>query len=213
MDRGLPERLIDRGELSWAELDERGPGIVGSVPLAASRSRSHGPGIRPTRWSFPSLTAARWRASGGVSPAARAWNLRPGAASGGGRGVRYGGEGTGSLAFSAAAAQSTYQALAAPRETNGCALVIYNDDARAARRRLSNSEGLLVELSSALTLAAARELSVDRVLKSEHRVVLLITSSGLEDVGMGRSDSDIHIVSPTLADLGRALEGHFGFRG
>jgi threonine synthase len=121
--------------------------------------------------------------------------------------------GTGSLAFSAAAPRSTYQALAAVRETGGSAVVVDNAEALEAQRQLSASEGLLVELSSALTLAAARKLAASGVLSPEDRVVLLITSGGLKDLGLGREEAEIPLVEPTLRDLSAMLERHFGFGG
>lgn len=120
--------------------------------------------------------------------------------------------GTGSLAFSAAAPRSTAQALAAVRETNGCAVVVGNEEALAAQRLLSSSEGLLVELSAALTLAAATRLAADGTLAADDRVVLLVTSGGLKDGDDGRPEPDIPVIEPTLGDLGAALERHFGFR-
>jgi threonine synthase len=121
--------------------------------------------------------------------------------------------GTGSLALSAAAPRSTAQALAAVRETNGCAVVVGNDEALAAQRRLASSEGLFVELSAAMTLAAAQKLAADGVLAPDDRVVLLITSGGLKDGGRDGPDQDIPVIQPTMSDLGAALERHFGFRG
>jgi hypothetical protein len=41
--------------------------------------------------------------------------------------------------------------------------------------------------------------------------VLLITSGGLKDLGVGRSGSEIPVVAPTLHDLGAALRRHFSF--
>jgi threonine synthase len=122
-------------------------------------------------------------------------------------------DGTGSLAFSAAAPLSTYQALAAVRDTNGRAVVVDGEEALAAQRRLSSSEGLLVELSAALTVAAAQKLAAEGALTPDDRVVLLITSGGLKDVGLGRPEPEIPLIEPTLRDLGSALERHFGFRG
>jgi threonine synthase len=121
-------------------------------------------------------------------------------------------DGAGSLAYSAAAPRSTYQALAALRETGGHAVVVDNHEVLAAQRRLASSQGLFVEISSALTLAAAIKLAADGVLTPDDRVVLLITSGGLKDLGVGREESEIPLVSPNLADLGPALDKHFGFR-
>jgi threonine synthase len=119
--------------------------------------------------------------------------------------------GSGSLAYSAAAPTSTYQALAALRATGGHAVAVSNEEALDAQRRLSNAEGLFVELSAALTLAAARKLAAEHVLKPDDRVVLLITSSGLKDLGVGRAEKEIPMVAPTLHDLGAALDRHYAF--
>jgi len=68
-----------------------------------------------------------------------------------------------------------------------------------------------VELSAALTIAAARKLAAAEVLKADDRVVLLITSGGLKDLGVGRDESEIPVVAPTLHDLSAALDRHFAF--
>jgi threonine synthase len=120
--------------------------------------------------------------------------------------------GTGSLAYSAAAPQSTYQALAALRGTGGGAVVVDNEQALAAQRHLASAEGLFIEISSALTVAAARSLAAEGTLSADDRVVLLITSGGLKDLGIGRADVEIPLVSPSLHDLNATLERHFGFR-
>ena len=117
----------------------------------------------------------------------------------------------GSFAYSAAAPQSTYQSLAALRATKGTAVVVDNDQVLAAQRQLAEAEGLFVEISSALTVAAARSLAASGELSGDDRVVLLITSGGLKDLGIGRAESEIPLVSPSLHDLGALLERQFGF--
>jgi threonine synthase len=118
---------------------------------------------------------------------------------------------SGSLAYSAGAPQSTYQALAALRESKGAAVTVGNDQIVAAQRHAGTAEGLFVELSSAMTIAAARKLAADGALRPDDRVVLLITSGGLKDLGTGRPETEIPVVSPTLGDLNAALDRHFGF--
>jgi threonine synthase len=120
--------------------------------------------------------------------------------------------GTGSLAYSAGAPQSTYQALAALRESKGAAVTVGNEELLAAQRQAATAEGLFVELSSAMAIAGARKLAAAGSLHPDQRVVLLITSSGLKDLGIGRPETEIPVVSPTLPDLNAALDRHFGFR-
>jgi threonine synthase len=121
-------------------------------------------------------------------------------------------DGTGSLAYSAGASQSTWQALNALRESRGAAIDVSNEELLDAQAKAAKAEGLFVELSSAMTLAAARKLVASGQLSSEDRVVALITSSGLKDLGIGRQLGDIPVVSPTLADLNPTLDHQFGFR-
>ena len=120
--------------------------------------------------------------------------------------------GSGSFAYSAGAPQSTYQALAVLRESKGAAVTVSNDELLAAQRQAAAAEGLFVELSSAMTIAAARKLAAGGALQHDERVVLLITSGGLKDMGIGRPEPEIPMVSPTLPDLNDALDRHFGFR-
>lgn len=120
--------------------------------------------------------------------------------------------GSGSLAYSAAAPQSTWQALAVLRESKGTALAVSNEEMLEAQAKAARSEGLFVELSAAMTLAAARKLVAQGHVSAEDRVVALITSCGLKDLGIGRSESEIPVVSPTLTDLNATLESQFGFR-
>ena len=67
--------------------------------------------------------------------------------------------GTGSLAYSAGAPQSTYQALVALRDSKGAAISVENNELLDAQQQTARAEGLFVELSSAMTLAAARKLA------------------------------------------------------
>ena len=120
--------------------------------------------------------------------------------------------GAGSLAYSAGAPQSTMQALSALRESKGAAVTVDNDELVAAQRQAATAEGLFVELSSAMTIAAARKLTASGSLQPDQRVVLLITSSGLKDLGIGRPEADIPVVSPAMGDLSAALDHHYGFR-
>ena len=120
-------------------------------------------------------------------------------------------QGSGSFAYSAGAPQSTYQALSALRDSKGAAVTVNNEELIAAQRQAATMEGLFVELSSAMTIAAARKLSASRALAQDDRVVLLITSGGLKDLGIGRAEAAIPVVSPTMADLNSALHRHYGF--
>lgn len=119
--------------------------------------------------------------------------------------------GSGSAASSVAVPRGTYQALRAIRASGGAAVPVSDEEARAARRELATQEGLLVELSSALPLAAARALAAAGELRREERVVLLVTSSGVKDLETEAPDGELPLVEPDLAHLRAALREHFGY--
>lgn len=120
--------------------------------------------------------------------------------------------GSGSLAYSAGAPQSTWQALNAIRESKGTAIDVGNEEILEAQAKTARAAGQFVELSSAMTVAAAQKLVANGELSSNDRVVALLTSSGLKDLGVGRTAEEIPVVSPTLADLHATLDHQFGFR-
>lgn len=119
--------------------------------------------------------------------------------------------GSGSIAYSVAVPRTTYQALQAIRASGGTAVPVEDAEVRAARRDLATSEGLLVELSSALPLAAARRLAARGELRPDERVVLLITSSGVKDLDVDQPAAELPLVEPDLAHLRAALREHFGY--
>jgi threonine synthase len=120
-------------------------------------------------------------------------------------------EGSGSLASSVATPQGTFQSLRALRETNGAAVAVSNEEIERARTELREREGLLVEFSSAMPLAAARKLAADGTLSADDRVVMLVTSSGLKDPEEMNDHGDVPDVQPTLDDLSDVLAKEYGF--
>jgi threonine synthase len=120
-------------------------------------------------------------------------------------------DGSGSLATSVATPQGTFQALRALRETNGVAVAVSNEETERARTELREREGLLVEFSSAMPLAAVRKLAADGTLSADDRVVLLVTSSGLKDPEEMNDRGDVPDAEPTLESLSAVLEKEYGF--
>jgi threonine synthase len=120
-------------------------------------------------------------------------------------------EGSGSLASSVATPQGTFQALRALRESNGLAVAVSNEEIEAARTELREREGLLVEFSSAMPLAAVRKLAADGRLSGDDRVVLLHTSTGLKDPEEMNDHGEAPDVEPTLAALTDVLRKEYGF--
>lgn len=120
-------------------------------------------------------------------------------------------ESSGSLASSVATPQGTFQSLRALRETNGAAVAVSNEETERARTELREREGLLVEFSSAMPLAAARKLRAAGTLSPNDRVVMLITSSGLKDPEEMNDHGEVPDVQPTLESLTDVLGREYGF--
>jgi threonine synthase len=120
-------------------------------------------------------------------------------------------EGSGSLASSVATPQGTFQALRALRESGGTAVVVSNEEVQRARTELREREGLLVEFSSAMPLAAARKLAAAGALSADECVVMLITSSGLKDPEEMNDHGEVPQAEPTLASLAEVLRKEYQF--
>lgn len=120
-------------------------------------------------------------------------------------------DGSGSLASSVATPQGTFQSLRALRESGGVAVAVSNDEIERARTALREREGLLVEFSSAMPLAAVRKLAAEGSLSADECVVMLITSSGLKDPEEMNDHGEVPESEPTLASLADLLRKEYRF--
>lgn len=121
-------------------------------------------------------------------------------------------DGGSSAAFSVATPQGTFQALRALRASSGAAITVSDAEAWQARQDLAHIEGVLVELSSALPLAAARKLAASGDLRADDDVVLLVTSSGVKDLEISAAVADdLPLVEPDLVMLRATLRERFGY--
>ena len=120
-------------------------------------------------------------------------------------------EGSGSLASSVATPQGTYQSLRAIRESSGTAVAVSNEETERARTDLREREGLLVEFSAAMPLAAVRKLAEAGEVSPDDRVVMLVTSTGLKDPEEMNDHGEAPDVEPTLESLSDALGREYGF--
>ncbi|MDE3193975.1 MAG: pyridoxal-phosphate dependent enzyme [Chloroflexota bacterium] len=120
-------------------------------------------------------------------------------------------EATGSRAYSVATPRGTWQALRAIRSTQGTAVAVSDDEALAAQKDLREREGLLLELSAAMPLAAVRRLARSGGLSRSDTVVLLLTSSGLKDLEVTDTRGELPLAEPRLDDLRRVLKESYGF--
>lgn len=101
------------------------------------------------------------------------------------------------IAFSIAAAQSTYQALHSTRESGGWVSRVSDAQLLDAQRLLVEHEGLLVETASAAALAAlVIQLREGRV-SAGAEVVLVNSSTGLKSLGVSGFKGEL----PEVADL------------
>lgn len=119
--------------------------------------------------------------------------------------------GSGSLASSVASPQGTFQSLRALRASGGTAVAVSNEEIAQARTQLREREGLLVEFSSAMPLAAVKKLLAAGELSPADRVVMLITSSGLKDPEAMNEYGEVPMAAPDLASLTSVLEQEYGF--
>lgn len=112
-----------------------------------------------------------------------------------------------SVAFSIATPVGTYQGIDALRRTAGTAVPVPDDEEiMALQRRLAAREGLYLEASSLVPLAAAAALVRTGELSGDELVVTIGTSTGLKDVGATAARlPEPAVAEPTLAALDRAL--------
>jgi threonine synthase len=112
--------------------------------------------------------------------------------------------GAGTVAFSIAATTASWQGLHALRTSGGAAMTADDEQIMRAQGTLAAQEGLFAEPSSAIAFAVLPALLRSGVLRPDHRVVLLGTSTGLKDVesAAGRMEP-VPVIEPTLAAFER----------
>jgi threonine synthase len=104
------------------------------------------------------------------------------------------------VAFSIGSSMATWQAWDALHRTGGAAGTADDDQVMRAQAALAATEGLYLEASSVITLAAMPGLVARGAVGAEETVVLLGTSTGLKDVGATAARLPaVPVVEPTLA--------------
>lgn len=86
------------------------------------------------------------------------------------------------LAVSVGATRSTYQALRALRDTNGIAIPVSNDGLIAFQEKIASHEGMFLELSSTMPVAALATARNKGWIKPNETAVAVVTASGLKDI-------------------------------
>jgi threonine synthase len=90
-------------------------------------------------------------------------------------------------AFSISGAYTTWQAVQAVRASGGRAMTVTEDLMLATQHRLAGAEGLFVEASSAVSVAAAGLLAESGQIDPQETVVCVLTASGLKDPAVARA--------------------------
>ena len=98
-------------------------------------------------------------------------------------------------------------AVKAVVESGGRAVTVPDEEILAAIPELSRLSGVFPEPAAAAPLAALKKMLADKVIDPDERVVLVVSGSGLKDVGhaaeaAGRST----VIEPTVDAVRRALE-------
>ena len=119
---------------------------------------------------------------------------------------------TPSVAISAASANSAYQCLRTVRDSGGTAMLASNDEIMAAQLALASNEGLWTEATSALSIAAIKNLVELGTIKEDDVVVAWLTSGGLKDPEvMAPYLPAIPLIEPTWTDLTRAVRDTYAY--
>jgi threonine synthase len=84
-------------------------------------------------------------------------------------------------AFSLAVRFTTDQAVRALNAADGVAVTVPEDELLREQHRLGRLSGLYAEVSSSITIAAARRLVIDGTISADASVVCLLTATGLKD--------------------------------
>lgn len=97
------------------------------------------------------------------------------------------------------------KALRAVHETGGAFLAVQDEEILAVMRTLARQAGIFAEPAGATGLAGLQSAVGERLVSREERVVVLITGSGLKDVGSAmRATGQALRIAPTLAAVREA---------
>lgn len=105
-----------------------------------------------------------------------------------------------SLAISIGTNRSTYQALAALRDSNGVAVEVNNDRLIEMQQYIARQSGLFPELAAVTPFIALETLTRRGVIRRSDRVVAVMTSGGLKDIDLSEQLGD----TPTFRTVDEA---------
>lgn len=114
-----------------------------------------------------------------------------------------------SAATSINVVQGTVQALDVVVASGGTAIVVPDPEVARVRTMLAHREGMLAEFSAALGVAAVGQLRGEGWLAEDDEVVVISTSTGLKDLGLGEA-REVPVIEPELDELARVLRRDYG---
>jgi len=98
------------------------------------------------------------------------------------------------------------KAIRAIRESGGCGVKVSDDEIVAAIARLAQATGVFVEPAAAASFAGLLKMCENGAIKSDERVLLLLTGNGLKDIDAARRAVKEPLrVRPDLAELSKLL--------
>lgn len=116
-----------------------------------------------------------------------------------------------SLQTSIATGYIAYTTLLALRDSNGAARKSHDREALQMQLRLARTEGLYAEPASVASLVALEKLARDGVVRPNHKVLALITSTGLKDPDTtGTLLEEVPRIEPSIASLREAMSAVYG---
>jgi threonine synthase len=100
---------------------------------------------------------------------------------------------------------SAHRALQAIRSSHGTALAVSDDEILEAQSLLATLAGIFAEPAAAVSLAVARRLRQQGMIRQEDIVVCTITGHGLKQPSTTLSAAELRPVPPDLGDLQKRL--------
>jgi threonine synthase len=117
-----------------------------------------------------------------------------------------------SVAFSIATSFGTYQGLQTLYDSGGYGYAVSDDKTMRTQQMLANQEGLFVEASSAIAVAAVEGLVAEGRILPDDLVVVLLTSTGLKDPASAAEYlPNVPVVQPDINDLRKVLHEVYDF--
>jgi len=111
------------------------------------------------------------------------------------------------VAFAVASPKCTYQALKVIYDSKGDAVTVDDSDIMQAQEDLAVNEGIFVEPSSAVSLAAVKQLVKTGRLNRGDKIVAVLTSTGLKESESAAARlAEPPVIEPTIEALTETMK-------